>query len=219
VALRLTISCSNELMNRWFRRLHTFLSVFFSPLLMLFVITGWWQTVTVNRNKALGFGSSWIEKLSTIHVDNYFPLAGAHNYSTDLFKVLVVIMCIGFIFSTLLGLLMAFRFTKRKVSLVLILIARLSLRGLGTGSPKASSAEGAKDWTAVPRWAAVWWRHAIGQSPRIGSVAPSALASFQLSFPRPRKLSLGILVPIALLYLGEGAKKSLRSPVSSQSVQ
>ena len=119
---------------------------------MLFVITGWWQTVTVNRNKGLGFGSSWIERLSTIHVDNYFPLAGAHNYSTDLFKVLVVIMCIGFMFTTLLGLLMAFRFAKKKVSLALILIA-------------------------------------------------------------------GILVPIALLYLGEGAKKSLRSPVSSQSVQ
>ena len=139
-------------MNRLFRRLHTFLSVFFSPLLMLFVITGWWQTVTVNRNKGLGFGSSWIEKLSTIHVDNYFPLVGAHTYSTDVFKVLVVIMCIGFMFTTLLGLLMAFRFAKRKFSLVLILIA-------------------------------------------------------------------GILVPIALLYWGEGAKKSLTSPVSSESVQ
>lgn len=139
-------------MNRWFRRLHTFLSVFFSPLLMLFVVTGWWQTVTVNRNKGLGFGSSWIEKLSTIHVDNYFPLAGAHNYSTDLFKVLVVIMCIGFMFTTLLGLVMAFRFAKRKASLVLIMIA-------------------------------------------------------------------GILVPIALLYLGEGAKRNLASPASPPSVQ
>ena len=110
-------------MSRWFRQLHTFLSVFFAPLLLLFIITGWWQTVTVNRNKGLGFGNSWIEKLSTVHIDNYFPLNGAHNYSTDLFKVLVVIMCIGFIFTTLLGLVMAFRFTKRKTWLVLILVA------------------------------------------------------------------------------------------------
>jgi hypothetical protein len=139
-------------MNRWFRRLHTFLSVFFSPLLMLFVITGWWQTVTVNRNKGLGFGSSWIEKLSTIHIDNYFPLAGAHNYSTDLFKILVVVMCIGFMFTTLLGLVMAFRFAKKKASLVLILIA-------------------------------------------------------------------GILVPIFLLYLGEGAKRNLTSPAPTSSLQ
>jgi hypothetical protein len=67
-------------MIRWRRRLHTFLGVFFSPLLLLFVVTGWWQTVSPNRNKGLGFGTSWIEKLSTIHVDNYFPLPGARNY-------------------------------------------------------------------------------------------------------------------------------------------
>src|SRR6266481_1509729 len=40
-------------MIRWLRRLHTFLGVFFSPLLLLFVITGWWQTVSPNRNKGL----------------------------------------------------------------------------------------------------------------------------------------------------------------------
>jgi len=139
-------------MNRWFRRLHTLLSVFFSPLLILFVLTGWWQTVTVNRNKGLGFGTSWIEKLSTIHVDNYFPLAGTHNYSTDLFKILVVTMCIGFMFTTVLGLVMAFRFAKRKASLSIILVA-------------------------------------------------------------------GILVPILLLYLGEGAKRNLSSPEVPPSVR
>ena len=138
-------------MIRWLRQLHTFLGVFFSPLLLLFVITGWWQTVTVNRNKGLGFGTSWIEKLSTIHIDNYFPLAGAHNYSTDLFKALVVLMAIGLVFTTLLGLVMAFRFAKTKASLVIILVA-------------------------------------------------------------------GILVPILLLYLGEGAKRDLRSPEAPPSV-
>jgi hypothetical protein len=82
----------------------------------LFVITGWWQTVSPNRNKGLGFGTSWIEKLSSIHADNYFPLSGARNYSTDLFKVLVVVVAVGLIFTTLLGLMMAFRFCKKKGS-------------------------------------------------------------------------------------------------------
>ena len=139
-------------MIRWLRRLHTFLGVFFSPLLLLFVVTGWWQTVTVNRNKGLGFGTSWIEKLSTIHVDNYFPLAGGHSYSTDLFKALVVLMAIGLVFTTLLGLVMAFGFAKRRAWLVIILVA-------------------------------------------------------------------GILVPILLLYLGEGAKRDLRSPEAPLSVR
>ena len=53
------------------RRLHLYLGVFFAPLLLLFTVTGWWQTVTPDRNKGLGFGQSWIEKLSTIHVDQY----------------------------------------------------------------------------------------------------------------------------------------------------
>ena len=134
-------------MNRWLRRLHTFLSVFFSPLLILFVVTGWWQTVTVNRNKGLGFGSSWIEKLSTIHIDNYLPLTGPHNYSTDLFKVLVVIMCIGFLFTSILGLVMAFRFAKRKASLVIVLMAGvlvpILLLYLGVGAKKDLISPGA----------------------------------------------------------------------------
>ncbi len=59
-------------MNRWLRQLHRFLGVFFAPLLLLYIATGWWQTVTVNRNKGLGFGKSWIERLSTVHIDQYF---------------------------------------------------------------------------------------------------------------------------------------------------
>src|SRR5258706_5843828 len=115
-------------MIRWLCRLHTFLGVFFSPLLLLFVITGWWQTVSPNRNKGLGFGTSLIEKLSSIHADNYFPLSGARNYSTDLFKVLVVIMAVSLIFTTLLGLMTAFRFAKRKDLITLILLAGVWFR-------------------------------------------------------------------------------------------
>jgi hypothetical protein len=60
-------------------------------------------------------------------------------------------MAVGLIFTTLLGLMMAFRFAKRKVLITLILLA-------------------------------------------------------------------GILVPIFLLYLGQGARKNLKSPETSQSV-
>jgi len=41
-----------------------------------------------------------------------------------------------------------------------------------------SSAEGAEDWTAHRPARLFGCGHAIGQSPGIGSVAPSALASF-----------------------------------------
>ncbi len=67
------------------------------------------------------------------------------DYSTYLFKGLVITMSVGLIFTTLLGLVMAFRFVKNKTAMTLTLAA-------------------------------------------------------------------GIIVPILLLYLGEGAKKQLKSP-------
>src|SRR5437879_12666033 len=113
-------------MNRWLRQLHRFLGVFFAPLLLLYIATGWWQTVTVNRNKGLGFGKSWIEKLSTVHIDQYFPW-GRRDYSTHLFKGLVITMSVGLSFTTLLGLAMAFRFVKNKTAVVLTLSAGIRI--------------------------------------------------------------------------------------------
>ena len=109
------------------RRLHLYLGVFFAPLLLLFTVTGWWQTVSPNRNKGLGFGQSWIEKLSTIHVDQYYPLAGPHTYATHTFKWLVVAMSIGLILSLLLGLILAFKGSPRKNSVLLSLAAGIAV--------------------------------------------------------------------------------------------
>ena len=111
---------------------------------MLYIATGWWQTVTVNRNKGLGFGKSWLERFSTIHIDQYFPW-GMRDYSTYLFKGLVITMSVGLIFTTLLVMVMAFLFVKNKIAMALTLAA-------------------------------------------------------------------GIVIPILLLYLGEGARKQLKSP-------
>jgi len=119
--------------------------------LLLYIATGWWQTVTINRNKGLGFGKTWIERLSTIHIDQYFPW-GMRDYSTYLFKGLIITMSIGLIFTTLLGLLMAFRFVKKKIPMALTLAA-------------------------------------------------------------------GILIPVLLLYLGQGAKKHLTSPGAPSAMQ
>src|SRR6266478_5861936 len=109
-------------MNRWLRQLHRYLGVFFAPLLLLYIATGWWQTVTVNRNKGLGFGKSWIERLSTIHIDQYFPW-GMRDYSTYLYKGFVIAMSVGLIITTLLGLVMGFRFSKSKITMTVTLAA------------------------------------------------------------------------------------------------
>ena len=36
------------------RKIHLYLSVFFAPLLIFFIGTGWYQTVSTQRNKLLG---------------------------------------------------------------------------------------------------------------------------------------------------------------------
>lgn len=114
-------------MKKLLRRAHLYLGVFFAPLLLLFVITGWWQTVTINRNKGLGFGQSMIEKLSTVHVDQYYPVHGAKKYKTDAFKTLTVILCIGLILTILLGVWMAFQTPGQKLGSLIALLLGIAV--------------------------------------------------------------------------------------------
>ena len=99
---------------RFVRQLHLFLSVFFAPLLIFFVATGWYQTVTVQRNKTLGEQDTWITKLTSVHVDQIYPSQAAQEYSTTLFKVLVVAMSICLLTTIALGLYLAFRSSRKK---------------------------------------------------------------------------------------------------------
>lgn len=114
-------------MKKLLRRAHLYLGVFFAPLLLLFVITGWWQTVTINRNKGLGFGQTTIEKLSTIHVDQYYPVAGTKKYRTDAFKILTIILCIGLILAILLGLWMGFQTPGQRLGSLIALLLGIAV--------------------------------------------------------------------------------------------
>jgi hypothetical protein len=56
------------------RRWHLFLSLFFAPMLLFYIATGWYQTFTVNRNKSLGEQEDLVSKLTSVHVDQIlFP--------------------------------------------------------------------------------------------------------------------------------------------------
>jgi hypothetical protein len=99
----------------WARRAHLFLGVFFSPLLLMFVITGWWQTVTTDDEKeaAGGFVHNLLEKLSSVHTEDSFPRPGADHHSPAAFKVLVVTMCLALIAAIGLGLVLAWQLKKK----------------------------------------------------------------------------------------------------------
>ena len=99
---------------RFIRKLHLYLSVFFAPLLIFFVATGWYQTVSSQRNKVLGEQDTWVSKLTSVHVDLIYPSeSGTGEYKPTLFKVLVVAMSVALLVTVVLGMILAFRSTAR----------------------------------------------------------------------------------------------------------
>jgi hypothetical protein len=100
---------------RSIRRLHLYLGCFFSPLLLFYIGTGWYQTLNTNRNKGLGEQGNWISSLTSVHVDQVYPTTNPEviSYSPFLFRGLVILMSISLIVTIGLGIFLAFRTTRR----------------------------------------------------------------------------------------------------------
>lgn len=96
------------------RRLHLYLGCFFAPLLLFYVLTGWIQTVSVDRRKGLGEAANWIDRLKSVHVDQIYPTESAMGYSPKLFQILVVLMSIALVISVLLGVVLAFKTVRQR---------------------------------------------------------------------------------------------------------
>jgi len=107
---------------RWLRKIHTFLGVFFSPLLLLFIITGCWQTFVSDDDRSKGYFNALMSKFSSIHTDDYFPHHGANQHGSEGFKILVASMALALAVSILLGLVLAFQSMKKAWWVVLTLL-------------------------------------------------------------------------------------------------
>ena len=99
---------------RKLRRLHTYLGCFFAPLLLFFLLSGWYQTVTPNRQKGHGELGDWKARLTSIHKESIYPTESANSYSPALFRTLVVVMSVALVVTLALGVFMAVRFTPKK---------------------------------------------------------------------------------------------------------
>jgi hypothetical protein len=124
---------------RLVRRFHLYLSVFFAPLLIFYIGTGWYQTLRAQRNKLLGEQDTLVTKLISIHVDQIYPKPNAPGeYSTVLYKTFVVAMSVCLLITIGLGIYLAFRTTRRSWPLVLSLLMGLLLPVLflWLGQPK-----------------------------------------------------------------------------------
>jgi hypothetical protein len=91
------------------RSLHLYLGCIFAPMLLLFAITGIWQTV--------GFKGPVLGWLSSLHTGARFK--NGQQPTSDAFKLLVILMAVSFVVTTLLGVVMALKYGKnRKVAIV-----------------------------------------------------------------------------------------------------
>ena len=81
--------------SRW----HTLFGCFFAPLLLFYVLTGWYQTVYHDRLKSPGDAETLGEKLRTVHVDQIYPTNRevSHPSYPKLFQAMVVIMAIALV--------------------------------------------------------------------------------------------------------------------------
>jgi hypothetical protein len=122
---------------KFLRRAHLYLGVFFAPLLLFFIATGWYQTLYTNRNKSLGEQQTWIDKLTSIHVDSIYPAESANTFSPTLFRVLVVAMAVALIVTVLIGVYLAFKTLRVKwpvwAALVLGVLVPVLCLWLGLG--------------------------------------------------------------------------------------
>jgi hypothetical protein len=113
------------------RQVHFYLGVFFAPLIILFAISGALQTFRLQESPK---GSSytppaWIVKLADIHKDQRAAHEPGTRRSLPL-QWFVVMMSVGLIVSSLLGICMAFKYNHDKRLLFGLIILGFVIPGL-----------------------------------------------------------------------------------------
>jgi len=96
------------------RNIHLYLGVFFAPLLMFFLISGCWQTFDLHHASDNGSYKppAIIKALSQVHKDQRWADGKMVPPSSVPFRWLIVLMTMGLLVTTILGIVMAFKYTK-----------------------------------------------------------------------------------------------------------
>jgi hypothetical protein len=82
------------------RAIHLYLGCIFAPLLLFYAISGIWQL--------LGVHSEFLQKLSSIHTEVRWKNNG--ELGSFPLRIFAIIMAASFVITTLLGVVMAFKF-------------------------------------------------------------------------------------------------------------
>ena len=111
------------------RRIHLFLGCFFTPLLLLYLLSGFYFVLKPARQKDDGEAQTFLQKIWWVHTAQEYPRTTAPldleaeiqprtitdwEANTRAFKILIYIMVIGAVATMALGIVLAIRTTKDK---------------------------------------------------------------------------------------------------------
>ena len=97
------------------RNVHLYLGCFFAPLLILFLLTGSWQMFDFHKDSRTPGGYKApliIKSLSEVHTNQRWGDEKTHAKPSFPFRYLIVLMSIGILITTVLGIIMAFKYTR-----------------------------------------------------------------------------------------------------------
>jgi hypothetical protein len=105
-------------MMRQLRTVHLYLGCFFGPLLMFFAISGIWQRLKLHLSN-----NNTLAVISTIHTSRALKAPGTERLISPLMDALVIAMALGLVATTIIGILMAFRFGQKRGAVIAVLVA------------------------------------------------------------------------------------------------
>ncbi len=105
------------------RRLHLYLGCLFAPALIFFAVTGSWQLFRGHEDRKDGSYRAPVamKTLSAIHKNSHLPGRRASEYTP--LKIFSLLAAAGLIFSTVLGIIMAFRLSAHAITPALLMAA------------------------------------------------------------------------------------------------
>jgi hypothetical protein len=112
------------------RSLHLYLGCLFAPMLIFFAVTGSWQLFNWHQSTKdkTYTAPPWLAALSFIHKDAHIP--GTPGRQPTPLRYFMLATAIGLVATTIIGIVMAYRFSNRPLVATICLLAGIALPGL-----------------------------------------------------------------------------------------
>ena len=122
--------CYLDRTMKFLRSFHLYLGCLFAPMLIFFAVTGSWQIFNWHESTKdkTYIAPPALAALSFIHKDAHIP--GTPGRQPTPLRYFMLATAIGLITTTVIGIVMAYRFSRRPIVATICLLAGIALPGL-----------------------------------------------------------------------------------------